>query len=153
MTDPLSITAGVVGLVSFAYSLCSSTFETFDKIADAPKHMQDVSVDLKSMYGILATLQYYLDDETTSKGVLHPMTSIDLEDILKNCIDIFQRLGTLVGHYRKDETTAGQSERRGEFGVWKRVRATWKEPQIKVLRNELAAHKLTLNVALATANQ
>jgi hypothetical protein len=145
MTDPFNIATGVAGLLSFAYKLCRSIYDDIDKLSNAPKHLCDISRDLKALYTILSQLKDYLDDEATSPGLLHPITSAGLEAVLKNCVDIFERLSTILGQFRKDKTTM-------EMGAFLRIQAAWTESRIRDLERQLGAHKNTLSVVLSVAN-
>jgi Fungal N-terminal domain of STAND proteins len=145
MVDPLTIASGVSALVSNAYKLCFSISQTIDGIATAPRHIRAISRDLKAFYSVLGTLKAYLDDEEISGGVLHPATSADLEAVLTNCMTIFKDFNTIVKNYIKKSSEGGVTLARS--GQW-----TWNEKEIWSLREHLAAHKITLNVAIAAAN-
>jgi hypothetical protein len=169
MPDPLSITTGAVALVKTAFSLCQAIYEAVDRIIEAPKHLQAISYDLKGFYSVLGTLDGYLHDEDMVLGVLHPSASEDLGAVLANSVSIFKDLQVIINEFLKDfsvvadknanEKSAKRLQTRGksvkpkmDASKWNSIRSTWREKEIKILREHLAAHKITLKVMIAMAN-
>ena len=145
MAEPLSIVSVVAQILSTCISLCQSTAQLVDQIQYAPQHIAAIATDLRAFYGILGNLQGYLNDEETRRGVLHPTTSGDIWTVLENCVTIFRQFHAIVHGY----LTAFHSP---EVRQWNRVKWTWKEKEVLQLRDQLGAHKITLNVAIAAAN-
>ena len=57
MTDPLSVSAGIIAVVTTAYSTSSTLFETVKGIRDAPKTFQDLRTDLAALLEVLGLLE------------------------------------------------------------------------------------------------
>jgi hypothetical protein len=168
MPDPISIATGAVALVKTAFSLCQAIYEAVDRIREAPKHLRAISSDLKGFYSVLGTLDGYIHDEDMVLGVLHPSTSEDLGEVLANSVSIFKDLQTMINEFLKefsvvDKNANEKSTKRSQprdksvepkvdVSKWNSIRSTWKEKEIRILREHLASHKVTLNVTIAMAN-
>lgn len=145
MPEPIAIAAGVGSLVTTAHALSKIIYENIDSVKKAPRHLRATSRDLKSFYCVLGNIAGFLGDTETAGGLLHPATLPDLQDVLENCIRLFQELYTIVNEYLKDVKSA-------DVARWHCVEWAWREKEVKVLQDCLSAHKITLNVAIATAN-
>lgn len=49
MPDPLSLATGVVSLVANSYKFSKEVYELIDGIKSAPKHIRNISDDLKAL--------------------------------------------------------------------------------------------------------
>jgi hypothetical protein len=117
---------------------------------------------------VLGTLDGYIHDEDMVLGVLHPSTSEDLGAVLANSVSIFKNLQTMINEFLKefsvvDKNANEKSTKRSQprdksvepkvdVSKWNSIRSTWKEKEIRILREHLASHKITLNVTIAMAN-
>jgi hypothetical protein len=63
MPEPVTIVSAVGTIVVNGIKLCLSVYGTIDGMKQAPKHLKAVSSDLKAFYGILGTIQIYLNDQ------------------------------------------------------------------------------------------
>jgi len=145
MVEPLSTAATVVALVGRALVLSQQVYSKANDISNAPKHIKAISQDLEDFYTILGTLKGYLDDDDLSSGVLHNATSENLEAVLRNSINIFMEISQVLVMYKA----------RGGFGNisrWRRIKFSFMKDEVEGLRNNLAAHKMTLNMAISVAN-
>jgi hypothetical protein len=61
--------------------------------------MSAVASDLQAFYTLLSTIQALLNDEETRAGLLHPTTTSDVQDVLKNIMSIFQSFYDIVKEY------------------------------------------------------
>lgn len=145
MPEPVSIAAGVGSLLTSSYTLSKALYQAVDCILQAPTHLKLVSQDLKTFYLILSTLYEYLQEEDTATGVVHPATCQDLKEALKQCVQIFQRLGELIAEFLRNDATETVSK-------WQTVRYLWKQDEFSQLREHLMAQKTTLNLAVCSAN-
>ncbi|KAI9656589.1 MAG: hypothetical protein M1821_004796 [Bathelium mastoideum] len=143
--EGFSLTTGIVGLVSFTYTLSKSMYNNIEALSNTPKHLREASEDVKFIYFALGTLQGYLEEDMTSPAVLHPMTSVDLNSALTNCMETCQTLNAVIVQYKIDIKTH-------TIGLWGRIEAVWSASQIETLQKRLSNHKISLCVALATAN-
>jgi hypothetical protein len=115
-------------------------------LPDCPKTLRDTAKDARALHAVLGQLLSYLDDDATSAGITHPLTTSDLEVVLHNCIEIFGNLDTIVNQYKEEAIKA-------ETSSVQRIPSTWKKSQIESLQKQLAAHRATLNIAVSVANQ
>lgn len=138
------LAASIGTLISIAYKLAKSIYVTIDDTKDAPEYLKSVGRDLKAFYSILGSLYSYLSDEDTAVGVLHPANS-DLKDVLSECVRLFQDIQTITSEFITDKAT-------GKLSRWYLVKWPWKEKEVKRLRDHLSVAKVTLNVAISTAN-
>lgn len=145
MPEPIAIASAVSAVVVNGIKLCLSVYGTIDGMKQAPKHLKAVSSDLKAFYGILGTIQIYLDDQELTQGLLHTQPSDNLQTILANCVCVLQDFEKIVSGYIK----AGQES---SFTKWEKVCWTWKLADVENLRKHLSDHKASLSVAIGMAN-
>lgn len=145
MPEPVAIAAGVASLLTSTYTLSKALYQAVDVILQAPTHLKLVSQDLKAFYSILSTLHGYLQEEDTAAGVVHPATCRDLRETLTQCLQIFQQLGELIAEFLRNDATE-------EVSKWKTVRYLWKQDEVSRIREHLMAHKVTINLAVCSAN-
>lgn len=141
MAEPLGVISAVAQILTTCITLCRTTAELVDQIQKAPKHIAAIASDLRAFYSVLGTIQAYLGHEETQTGVLHPSTSSDVQTVLKNCVTIFLEFHKIVHEFHHID-----------MRLWERVKWTWKHKEVLQLRDQLGADKITLNVAIATAN-
>lgn len=146
MAEPVGLAASLISLLGTAYTLSKATYRAIDSIRAAPTHIKAISSDIKAMFSVLATLSSYLNDEDNAVGVLHRVVAADLGDVLTNSVSVLKELQILVGEFIKGESS------RQNLGRWMRIRLHFKEAEVKQWREQLVAHKITLNVAIALAN-
>jgi hypothetical protein len=146
MAEAIGTASAIIQVVAACLQICQITTQLADQIKNAPKHIAAFRNDTTSFYAILGTLQSYLDHEDTAGGILHSTTRNDVQDVLQNCIGIFQQFQYILGDYLKSTSAVVPTP------TWQRVTWTWKEKEVLQLRDQLSAHKITLNVAIATAN-
>lgn len=145
MPEPIAIAAAVSTIVANGIKICLGVYTTVDGIKKAPKHLKAVSLDLKSFYSLLGTIQTYLDDEELTHGLLHEQTCGSIQEVLTNCVSILQEFEKIVAGY----VNAG---RPFNVGRWQKVSWTWKFSDVENLREHLSHHKLTLSLAISMAN-
>jgi len=145
MVEPLSTAATVLALVGRALVLSQQVYSKANGISNAPKHIKAISVDLEDFYTILGTLKGYLEDDDFSSGVLHGAAAENLESVLRNSINIFMEISRVLALYKA----------RGGYGnisQWRKIKFSFMKDDVDALRNHLAAHKMTLNMAISVAN-
>jgi hypothetical protein len=88
----------------------------------------------------------YLDEEgDISVGLIHSAGRINLEKALDNCLLVFDYwINILVGLYK---ARGGAS-----ISGWRKMKYPFKIAETEALRSELAAHKLSLNIAILLVN-
>jgi ribosomal protein S15P/S13E len=145
MPEPVAIAAAVNTLVLNGIKICLGVYTTIDGIKQAPKHIKAISKDLKTFYGLLGTIQTYLDDEDLTQGLLHTRTCESIQEILTNCVNILQEFEKIVAGY----VSPG---RLLKVTGWQAVSWTWKVKEIENMRRHLSDHKSSLGLAIAMAN-
>lgn len=147
MPEPLlTLICGVSAIVSNAWKISKDLYELIDGIKNAPTHISAISGDLQGLYMVLGVLQ----------GLL---PSLDVNQLHRGLIPIFESLhlnmdncfATLIETFKKlirYTTVTGEVK----MSKWVAFRWQFKEKDIGLLRGHLAAYKMTVNLALATAN-
>lgn len=146
MAETLGLATSLITLVGTAYTLSRAIYGAIGSIRAAPMHIKAISSDVKAMFSVLATLSSYLNDEDNAMGALHHVVAADLGEVLNNSVSVLKELQILVGGFIKGEN------RIQNFGKWMSLRLNFKETEVKQWREQLVAHKITLNVAIAMAN-
>lgn len=100
MSDPLSISAGIVGLLQAVKSL----YGFIDSIKDAPETLTRAGDDLKLSDSVLEDLHRYLEASPQDLPAVHELTgqksalSLVLPQFKKLCSDFHKKLGICVRH-------------------------------------------------------
>ena len=144
MADAVNIVNAVSQILSTSIGLCQNALQLLQQIDDAPQHITAVKSDLYAFYSLLNKTQTYLSNTDTQSGLLHPATKNDVKDVLKDCLSTLQSLNCLVTEYKASNDV--------DDGAWQQIKSIWKEKEISQLREQLAAHKTTLNVVVAAAD-
>jgi len=140
MADPLSIAAGVTGLLGFALHGSRRMVEFIESIRDAPKDIAAISADLKALYEVLASLAGMQDQFDRN-----PTMSSYLRVPLENCVDIFTDFTTTLNQYivtTRDGTV--------KVRTWKNIVWAFKEKEINLFRDTVLAYKASLSLAVGT---
>jgi uncharacterized coiled-coil protein SlyX len=132
MADPLTIIAGVVGILSSIATLSARITAFGSEVADAKKDMQRVSQELESLALVLSKLQ---DSYKAAPDSLSPSLAVGLGEVLQNCNKTVVELEILLQK---------ASNRQMKSLNW---RLSGKR-ESDSLRDSLAAHKSTLGLTL-----
>ena len=147
MTDPLSVSASIIAVVTVAYSSTKTLFEAVKDIRDAPKTFQDLSTDLQALQEVLRLLGVRLD----SSGQGQPFSEAQilcldhLASPLSACSDACSEFKLkLEGMMRHS------NDRHTSFRD--RVKSHFKDKEITAFRFRLVSYKQTLSIALEFAS-
>ena len=140
MADPLSIAAGVTGLLGFALHGSRRMVEFIESIRDAPKDIAAISADLKALYEVLASLAGMQDQFDRN-----PTMSSYLRVPLENCVDIFTDFTTTLNQY-----VATTRDGTVKVRTWKNIVWAFKEKEINLFRDTVLAYKASLSLAVGT---
>jgi hypothetical protein len=147
MPEPiLSVVAGVTAIVVNVYRISKDVYDLIDAIKNAPRHVLAISQDIQALYLVLGSLQNLLEDLDSDH--LHPNILPIFESLqqpLNHCFFAFRELQQKICRYTKPN---GQINRTR----WAAFRWQFTEKDANLYRNHLASYKLTVSVALATAN-
>lgn len=144
MVEPLSIATGVISLLSNSYKFSKDIYELIDSVQSAPKHIRDVSDDLKALYTTLGILDCLLRDEQIARNALIRDLSVNLEEALKNCVRVLREIGLVVNAFVGADGTAKTSS-------WSRTKWPFKGKEARGLRDHLATYKATCMMTINTA--
>lgn len=139
MSDPLSITAGIVGILGFALHSSKRLFEFIDGLRGAPKDIAAISDDLKALYRVLAVL-VGMQDELSRNSSLCDC----LRPPIENCLDVFDEFTTTLNTYIH-VTREGTLKVR----IWKNIPWVFKEKEIQLFRDTVITYKASLSIAVA----
>jgi hypothetical protein len=146
----ITIIGGVAAIVTNVWKVSKDLHDLINGIKNAPRHIQTISDDLRGLYVALGALQGLLPKLDTNREStdLVPMFEPIFESLqlnLENCFHVLVETSTKLGRYTKPSGGMGQNK-------WTAFRWQFKEKDIAELRGQLAAYKMTVNLALATAN-
>jgi hypothetical protein len=145
MPEPLTIITGVSTLLSNAVKLLKDVQSTVSTVKNAPAHITAICNDLEDFYSVLGTLQIIFDDEWYFSEQLQQTSLTNLQSVLGHCVSVFTNLQTIVNGFLNRGRLAEQ-------GKWKRFNWTLQETEVDALKQELLAHKMTLNIEISLIN-
>ncbi|CVK99156.1 uncharacterized protein FPRN_03753 [Fusarium proliferatum] len=139
MSDPLSVTASVVGIVGALLHGSKRLYEFIDSLQNAPKDIAALSTDLRALYEILAHITN-VQDRLSS----HPELCVSLKAPLENCLNIFDEFTALLHGFT-------QTARDGpiQIRVWKQMAWAFKDKEIQLFRDTITTYKVSLDMALS----
>ena len=128
MADPLSIAGSAVGLAATIGRVVKDVEQFMRQVREARADMDAIS---RELWSVRAALEMLADD--VKSGVNVPQT---LEDILKNCGEVTERLDATLKKYNSERLQV-------------RVKYVWSGKEtINGYRSTLAAHKGALDLAV-----
>lgn len=136
MADPLSVTAGLVGLVGFAFQASKSLYQVIESFKSSKRAVRELREEVESLNGVLATLsQMAIEYDAQLTALKLPLlrcgkTCAEFEGILRKC----------AGH------SDGQ---RTSFRDWAKLQ--YRGGDIGDLKTTLAGYKSTINIAIGGA--
>jgi hypothetical protein len=139
MSDPLSVTASVVGIASALLHGSKRLYEFIDSLQNAPKDIAALSADLRALYEILAHIT-----NVQNKLSSHLYLCASLKAPLENCLKICDEFTALLQGFT-------QSSRVGtiQVRVWKQVAWAFKDKEIQLFRDTITTYKVSLDMALS----
>ena len=144
MAEAIGLASAFITIVATVYISCRDLQSIIDEVANAPKHIQNLSSDLRDFYCVLGSLQSLLDGQESSKNFQEQAISANLQNVLKNCLLIFEDVGAIISQY--------QANNRQSTGTWQRLKWHYKEPEIRGFQRDLLGCKTALNLAISMAN-
>ncbi len=142
MSDPLSIAAGVVGILNAAAQISSVLIKFARSTKGAPQQARAIITEVNDTSGILSHLQAFLLGKEFADSSRTSMLKVDrLINIISGCVLTFSELEKLL-----DELETG------EMDILDRVKWTRKEAAIAGLIQRLQNHKASLSLILNILN-
>ena len=142
MSDPLSIAAGIVGLITAAAQVSLILTKFMNSTITAPRQAQVVLTEVSDIGGILSHLQSYLlgwnipDRSRTSLVKVEKVVTV-----VSSCVLTFSELEKLLDELKT-----------GSLDVLDRLRWARKESAIADLIQRLQNHKASLSLVLSILN-
>ena len=138
MTDPLSVSASIAGLVTLADIVFRRTYQYVKAVKRASKEISALSAEIGALYGILTNLRLVsrqLEDETfESTTRIHHIHS---------CHQTLERVKSILD---RDDTSSLHDQRLETLK--RKLRWPFTSSEVKDLIAEIERHKTTLGLAL-----
>ena len=138
MTDPLSISASISGLVTLADIVFGRIYKYVKAVKKAPKDIAGLSAEIGALYGVLSNLhlvsrqlEYEQAESTTRIHHIH------------SCYQTLERVRSILD---RDNTSSLHGERLESLK--RRLRWPFTSSEVKDLIVEIERHKTTLSLAL-----
>ena len=138
MTDPLSISAGIAGLITLADSIFRRTFNYIKSVKEAPKEIAALSSEIGALYGILNHVSLIACQ--LERGTFDSAIQIHY---IRSCYQTFEKVKTMLDKY---DTL--NSDRRSVDAMKRRLTWPFTITEAKSLIAEVERHKAALGLAL-----
>ena len=142
MADPLSIAAGVIGVLTAAAQISSLLVGFSKSTKNAPAQARQILVEVNETSGILSHLQSFLIGNEFSDVSRTSLLQVDhIVTIVSGCVMTFSELEKLVDDLRSED-----------MNILDRMRWVRKEGEIAALIQRLQNHKASLSLMLNVLN-
>lgn len=142
MADPLSLAAGVVGVLTAAAQISSLLIRFTQSSKDAPQTARTVLTEVNDISGILSHLQsFLLGDESPDRSRTQLLQVDQVITIMSGCVLTFSELEQLLDGFQKEG-----------MGLLDRAKWAKKEKAIGNLIQRLQNHKGSLSLILNVLN-
>ena len=138
MTDPLSVTASIAGLVTLAEVVFTKTYKYVRAVRNASSEISALSSEIGSLYGVLCSIRsisIQLEGET-----LEATTRIHH---IHSCQKTLEEIRVILDRDR------GSSQDEPWETLKHKLHWPFKSSEVKSLMSDIGRHKTTLNLALA----
>ena len=144
MTDPLSVTFGVVGTAAVALSAAQKLKSFIDGIEGAPSAIDALSKDLFALSSVLHTLKDSVSNPNLINVHAQARVLRLLEEPLQNCVAVVNLISEKLRPFVKPAAKVNKSKWRGF--VW-----TYREKEFNDLKMLLLSYKSSLEIAISAA--
>ena len=144
--DPLSITASVAGLVTFALTSARSLNDLVSAYKGASNTLQSLSTDVQAVQGLLNSLSSHLvtkrdsDLSDEQKAALQDLRG-PLQGTQVACEAVRGKIQSIMSHSSESRTS-----KRDRFDLM------WSDKEVNLRRAELSKYQLTLSAAIGLVN-
>ena len=135
MTDPLSIAAGVAGLIGLASELTQACYGYYRKVKNAPSTVQDVIAETKMLRKALSDLEDICDRRTEPLPALEPFV-----EELSECEERIAEFGLKI-----------DNDFRNPHRLVKRLEWPFRDPEIKLFLAQLQRYRTVFESAKTNA--
>ena len=138
MTDPLSISASIAGLVTLAEVVFGRAYRYAKSANSASKEIASLSSEIGALYGILSSLRLLADQLEGSVYEPH-LKSYQIHA----CYETLERVKSLLG-----DVSTTDSSKQDRLSLMDKLRWPLKSSETKNLVAEIGRHKTTLSLTL-----
>jgi len=144
MADPLSVAAGVVGLLSAAAKVSLMLTDIVSKARYAPRECQMVLTDVEDIRNVLIQLQLYTTGAKQASRSSRALIMVDqVAAALASSVLTFDELKLFVEGLQRDSS----------MGILDRLRWITKQKDIEDYQSRLGVHKSSLTLMLTILNR
>lgn len=145
MTDPLSATAGVIGITAAALHSARKLHAFIEAIREAPKAIANIKEDLAAVDAVLGSLGKALQDQNLPDELKPLRQDVKVELAVqiceKACVEFKETLANWMRHSTEEK-----------IFWWDRVKAGYLgEAKVRAFTAQVGTCKATISVALNTA--
>lgn len=143
--DPFSITAGTVGITTFALTSIIQLRTLIDSLSEAEDVIPDISPSLTNIQRPLAALeQLIISDEAVSVAAKEDLEKTGIAEAVNKCGDACDAFNKNLTKWTRHSSTSKLSLRdRLSVGVWNREK-------IRTLRTQLQSCEATVHFAVTS---
>lgn len=140
LPEPVSIVTAALSIAGSAYKISKDTYDLIQGIRGAPSHITRLSKDIQGLYGVLGTLHLLATEAKKKvKGGLINTLIVDLEDLLRNCVEVFRDIQKILVPFESDGS---------KHTAWKGFKwEMFKKTDVTGLQSTLSSYKLSLSIA------
>jgi hypothetical protein len=137
MSDPLSITAGIIAIVTATIQSTTALYNTIESFKTYPKRVGELKAQLSALSDVLRSLHELTEQDETVCALL--------ETPLRQCRIACQDFKIILEECRRNSRSGKPS-----FSEWMRLR--YRNGDIVSFIESLAIYKSTIGIAIADAN-
>lgn len=146
MTDPLSVTAGVVGLIGFAVDNLKKTISLVQGVKGAPSAVTALVAETNTLKLILETLTNHIKQNDFGRNDPAQADFLRLlQEPLQQCVVSSREVGDKLKPYIRNDGVAKEN-------TWRGLSWFLHEKEFLELRRNLAAQKSALDIAVSVVN-
>lgn len=139
MADPLSVAAGIVGLITAAAQISQILSNVISKARHAPEECRQVRGEIDDIRNVLGQLQLFV---TGANRASRTRTSLIMVD------QVVATLAACVTTFSDLDVFAESLQSENDLGILDRLRWISKDKDLKSIRGRLQTHKSSLTLML-----
>jgi STAND-like protein len=150
MTDPLSVTASILGVAGAGIKLATTLYTYSDAALTADRSVRTIANDISLTASVLSELGTLLEHDNADKLVSTRALETAGQTVT-GCKEVFEEIDDAVGKMlggAKRKEWKGKEPSAGGMSVWARMKWPLMEPRMRVLQANLERLKSTLLLML-----
>ena len=152
MSDPLSITSAIAGLLTLTAQIATTACALCSAVKDAPASIRQIEEEMSNLNLVFCQVQLFIGGSTNLKVPKKSrLTLISLHHLMATlsgcvlmCSALDKKLSDVAGLREAPSASGNKAGLLVEKIKW----ALWKEAEVKELVEDLQRHKLSLNLML-----